>query len=195
MGTGQVNPVFEFGVYLTCPQFTPLKLVTSDEANSLGSMEHPLELPAMPESGMGGSSLVIADELARLPDLIKDLQAKLQDDSEPLIFSGMRIFPSVENKLALNSPLLVFFRLYGVGASRNLVANVKLMHESGNLFSKPPIALDNDLVAWDGDEAIVGLNLPFEDVIPGKYRPVIETSEPGSSQSATVQTELELATK
>jgi hypothetical protein len=174
-----------------------LKLVTSDTANSLGSAEHSLDVPAMPESGIGGSSLVIAEEVSRLPDLIRDLHAKMLDDSEPLIFSGVRISPSIENKLSTDSPLHVFFRLYGIGSRRNPILKARLVGENGSTFSLPPIPFDSDIVSRIGEEAMVGLNLPFKEVSPGKYTLVVavETADAGSPQSVAVQTDLEFVPK
>jgi hypothetical protein len=40
-------------------------------------------------------------------------------------------------------------------------------------------------------ECVVGLRLPFQNVPPGKYRLAIETTETGSAQTATIQTDLE----
>ena len=175
-----------------------LKLVASDEANNLGSAEQFLELPAMPNNGLAASSLVLAEGIQRLPDLIRDLQAKLLDDSEPLIFSGVQISPSIENRATLNSALPVFFKLYNVrsGNPPNLVAKAKLLGEKGEEFSVPDaISLDADTMSRTGDEAVVGLNLPFKGVTPGKYKLVIETSDTGSSQTVKAQTDIEFVQK
>jgi VWFA-related protein len=175
-----------------------LKVVTSDEANNLGSLEQSLELPAMQENGMATSSLVLAERLQGLPDLIRELQAKLLDDSEPLTFSGLQISPSIENRLAVNSPLPVFFKLYNVGGPnrQNLISKAKLLGEKGEAFSLPDaISLDRDTMSRMGDEAVVGLNLPFKGVPSGKYTLVIEISEAGSSRSAKAQTDVEFMPK
>lgn len=59
---------------------------------------------------MAASSLVVADGISRLPELIQNLQARLLDNSEPLLFSGLQITSSVENKLPAGEPLPVFSR-------------------------------------------------------------------------------------
>jgi len=40
-------------------------------------------------------------------------------------------------------------------------------------------------------EAVIGLRLPLQPVPAGKYRLVIEMTEAGSAQAATLQTDLE----
>jgi VWFA-related protein len=175
-----------------------LKLVTSDEANNLGSMEQSLNVPTMPENGMAASSLILAERIQPLPHLIRELQTKLLDDSEPLIFSGMQISPSIENKVPVNSLVPVFFKLYNIGGPnrRNLVAKAKLIGEKGEEFALPDaISLDADTMSRMGDEAIVGLNLPFKDLSPGKYKLMVVASESGTSQSATAQMDLQFMPK
>ncbi len=73
-----------------------LRLAASDESNNLGAAEQSLEVPALPEHGFAVSSLVMAEQLSQLPDLIKNLQAQLLDQSDPLLFSKTQIEPSVE---------------------------------------------------------------------------------------------------
>jgi hypothetical protein len=171
-----------------------LKLVTADDADKLGSMEQTLEVPAMPENGMVASSLVLAEKIQRLPDLIRDLHVRLLDNSDPLIFSGLQISPSIDNKMAVGSPLPVFFRLYNIGGPnrKNLVSKAKLISEKGEEISIPDaIPLDADTMFRMGNEAVVGLRLPFAGVRPGKYKLVIEIAETGASQSLTAQSDLE----
>jgi VWFA-related protein len=175
-----------------------LKLVASDEFNNLGSMEQSLELPSAPENGMAVSSLVLAEGIQRLPDLIRELESKLLDDSETFVFSGLQFSPSIENKVAAGTSLLVFFKLYNIGGPnrKNLVSKVKLISEKGVDFPLPgSIPLDANTMSRMGDEAVVGLSLTFKAVTPGKYKLAIETSEAGASQSAKAQTDIEFIQK
>ncbi len=171
-----------------------LKLAASDEKGKVGSAEQSLVVPAVPQSGMGASSLVVADQLSRLPDLIQNLQAKLLDESDPLIFNGLQIAPSVENQLPLNTPVRAFFKIYnlsGTPEQRKFVAKVQLLGEKGETQNLPPIPLDRNVFPTGKSEATIGLILPFDKVTPGKYKLVIETSEATSNQSVTVQTDLQ----
>jgi VWFA-related protein len=170
-----------------------LKLAASDERNNLGSAEQLLEVPAFPESGMACSSLVLAEEVSRLPDLIRDLQSRLLDESAPLIFAGMEILPSVENKLRLGAPLPVFFKIYRLPKAASpgkLMANAKLLSDKGKELLLSAIPLEAN-ISRSGDAATVGLNLPFKDVSAGKYTLLLETSDGESPQPLTVRTDLE----
>ncbi len=172
-----------------------IKLVASDGTNNLGSMEQAMDIPAFPENGMTASSLVVADRVSRLPALIQDIRTKLLDDSDPLVYGGMQITQNVENKLPVNSPLPVLYKLYNISGSTDRwkgVAKAKLLDDAGNEVSLPPFSLEQDPLQSDSNEATIGLTLKFQDLMPGKYKLIIETTELPSSQTATVQTDLEL---
>jgi VWFA-related protein len=171
-----------------------LKLAVSDESNNLGAAEQALEVPALPAQGFAVSSLVVAEQLSQLPDLIKNLQTQLLDQSDPLLFSKMQIEPSVENRLPANSAAAVLFRIYNLPKAidqMDLVARARLLDEKGERYSLAPIRLKEVLSPAGPSEVVVGLRLPFQSVQPGKYQLVIEITESGTSQSATNRADLE----
>lgn len=172
-----------------------LKLAVSDGARNLGSMEQVLEIPVPPDNGFAASSLVVAEQVSHLPALIQNIQATLLDNSDPLVYSGMQISPSIENRVQVNSPLAVLFKLYNPAGGLDrwkAIVKAKLLGEAGKELTLPPISLENDASQSQSTEATLGCTLRFKDVMPGKYRLVIETTELQSSLTATVQTDLEL---
>ncbi len=170
-----------------------LKLATSDEANNLGSMEQFLEVPAPPERGFTASSLVLAENVSRLPGLIQNLQAKLLDDSDPLIYAGMQITPSVDNRIKIGSAVPILFKIYSIagGGQWDLTAKVRLISEEGKEVALLPVALDNNLSLINKSEAIIGFSMNFPDVQPGKYSLVVETTDNASTQAATARADVE----
>jgi hypothetical protein len=157
-------------------------------------MEHSLEIPVFPEKGFAGSSLVLAEQLSQLPDLIKNLQAQLLDQSDPLIYSGTQIEPRVENRLPVNSPVLVLFRIYNLpnrSDQSDFVASVKLLNDKGEKYALPPIHLKEVMAPAGPAEAVVGLRLPFQNTPPGQYQLVMEITDTGSAQTTILQTDLE----
>jgi hypothetical protein len=75
------------------------------------------------------SSLIVADQLTRLPELIQNLQTTLLEENDPLIINGVQIAPSVENQFSVNSPWPVFFKLYnlnGIAEKWKFVAKARL---------------------------------------------------------------------
>ena len=171
-----------------------LKLAVSDESNNLGSMEQSLEVPAFPDQGFSGSSIVIAEQTSRLPDLIRNLQTQLLDENDPLLNQGVQIEPSVEKRLRAGSVIPLMFRLYnlpGPPDQWNLEAKARLLDETGREYTLGPISLKKAISAVGDAEAAVVLSLSFQDVPPGKYQLIIEASEAASLKTATLKTDLE----
>ena len=171
-----------------------LKLAVSDESNNLGSIEQSLEVPAFPDQGFAGSSIVIAEQTSQLPDLIRNLQTQLLDENDPLLYQGVQIEPSVENRLRAGSVIPLMFRLYnlpGPPDQWDLEAKARLLDETGKEYALGPISLKKTMSVVGDAEAAVVLSLSFQDVPPGKYRLIIETSEAASLKTATLQTDLE----
>jgi mRNA-degrading endonuclease RelE of RelBE toxin-antitoxin system len=172
-----------------------LKLAVSDEARNLGSAERFLPLPVLPERKLAGSSLVLAEQTSALPQLIQNLNSKLLDDSNPLIYAGMQIFPSVENRLPVDAPFPVFFKLYNLAAGSEpskLMVKAKLLRDNGEEESLPWLSLGQNVYRTGNMEAAVGINLTFGNIQPGKYKLVVETSEPDKTASTIVQTDVEI---
>lgn len=171
-----------------------LKLAVSDESSNLGTVEQMLEVPAMPESGFAGSSLVLTEQSSRMPELIQNLKAQLLEEIDPLTYAGMQIEPSVDNRLPANSPIPVLFRIYNPAGGFdhwNLDAYAVLQDAVGKEYVTAPFSLQNNMIAAGRTEAAVSLNLAFRDVPPGKYKLIIKVTEASSAQSAMVQTDIE----
>ena len=73
-----------------------LAAIAQFDDSNLGSMEQFLEVPVFPEKGLAGSSIVLAEQTSRLPELIQSLQTRLLEESNTLLYSGMQIEPRGE---------------------------------------------------------------------------------------------------
>jgi VWFA-related protein len=168
-----------------------LKLAILDESNNLGAMERQFEIPPLPEKGMAGSSIVIAERMSKLPELIQNIRAQLFEENNPLLCSGMQIEPLAENKLPSNSDIQVLFRLYKLSRASDLIAKPKLLNEKGETIFLEPILLNIIISPAAGGEGGIVLSLPFRGVTPGKYKLVIEVADVVSAEAATLQTDIE----
>ncbi len=171
-----------------------LKLAVSDEKGKVGTAEQTLTVPPMP-SGLATSSLVVSQELAQLPELIKNIQARLLDESDPLIYKGIQIYPPVENSLRRESPAAIFYRLYNVSGSEqdhSLTAKVQLVDDKGQTTEIPPINLGDVASPAGPSEVAVGINLPLKELSPGKYRLTVETLDNSNKQTVTNEADLVL---
>jgi VWFA-related protein len=171
-----------------------LRLAISDESNNLGSIEQSVEVPPFSNQGITGSSLVLVQQTSRLPSLIQNLQSQMLDQSDPLIYAGLQVEPGVTNRLPVSSPIRVLFRLYNLQGNPdewNLVAKPRLVNDKGTEWSITPLSLKKSVVPTGSGEAVVGLSLPFQRVMPGKYRLSIEVTEGNSVNASVVSTDVE----
>ncbi len=171
-----------------------LKVAASDGSGNIGSMEQSLEIP-VPGQGVGISSLVLAEQATPLPELIRNLQTEMLDESDPLVYAGMQISPCIENRLRAKGTAAVYFRIYnlpGGMASLDLVARPRLVDEKGSQRVLDLVSLRRNSVLVGRDMAAVAINLPLTAVGAGKYRLVLELADSNGGKLADAATELEL---
>ena len=53
------------------------------------------------------------------------------------------------------------------------------------------VPVDKNLSRASTGEAIIGLSLPFENQLPGKFKVIVEVQDSASGKSATVQEDVE----
>jgi VWFA-related protein len=171
-----------------------LKIAVSDESMNIGSAEQSLEIPMLIENGIELSSIVLAEQATPLPELIQNLQTQMLDESDPLVYSGMQIRPSIENKFKVNSTAVVFFRLYSLPNRINadLIAIPKLLDEKGAQVVLNKIPLKKNAVLLGNNMAAVAFNLPLATAGIGKYRLVLEIADSGGARLANAATDLEI---
>ncbi len=170
-----------------------LKLAVADEKGKVGAAEQTLTIPAMPSDGLAGSSLVVSQQLSSLPELIQNLQAKLLDETDPLIYKGMQVSVPVENQVNRQYPMAVFYKVYNLKSNeqdRKLSAKVKLMDEKGQSSDFAAASLDELAYPTGPGEVAIGINLPLKDLAAGKYKLAVETADTSTNQSVALETEL-----
>lgn len=169
-----------------------LKLAVADIGGRVGAAEQDLFIPALPQDRLATSSLVAARELKPFPPSVFAVQARLNDELDPLIHQGLRVPAPSSRRFNRGEPLVVFYRIYNLAAedSQNpLMARVSLDGESGRFKEFPPVLLNKGVEAATGGEAGVAFQLPTGDLAPGKYSLMVETRN--VSGSRTVLTRLE----
>jgi hypothetical protein len=171
-----------------------IKIAASDDSNNLGAAEQSLEILPLLEKGLAGSSIVLIEQMSKLPELVQNLEANLLDGSDPLLYSGMEIQPRAESKLPINSVIQVLFRLYNLSDSSdqwNMVAKPKLLNEKGESLALAPISLNKIISPIGEGRGVVVLSLPFQGAAPGKYKLMIEIGDTASAETAKLQTDIE----
>ena len=131
--------------------------------------------------------------MSRLPGLIQDLQAKLLNDGDMILYRGYQMLPSAENQFPVNSPVNAVFKLYnltGAAQPRQLVAQVQLRGENNQTYDLGTIPIDENLFVTSETEALVGIRLPIRDVAVGRYKLVVAASEGISKRTVTLETDV-----
>ncbi len=171
-----------------------LKLAVADEKGKVGTAEQTLSVPVM-AAGLTTSSVILSQEMTQLPELIKNMQARLLDEADPLIYRGIQILPPVDNSLHRDNPVAIFYKLYNLAGNdpnRSLTAKVQLVDEKGQASDLPPIDLVEAAYPTGPSEVAIGFNLPVKDLSPGKYKLIVETVDNSRNQSVTSQVDLVL---
>ncbi len=181
--------------FLLKPGKYQVKMAVVNAAGKTGSQAAPLEVPALAENSLGTSSLVVSSRLTPLPDLVKNVQVQLLNESNPMAFKGYEIAPSMDNRIDRKLPLAVFYKVYNLksaGPDWALMAKPSLIDEKGQTHTLPAIKLTRVVQPSGPGQVTLGYNFPVRDLEPGKYRLLIETVDSTSDQSATCQTEVTL---
>jgi len=168
-----------------------LRLAMADDSGKIGTIEHEFSVPAYMEKTLISSSLIVSQRIRPLPQLIQNLQTQLLEEGDPLIFGGVQIGVPVDSHISREAPATFFYRLYNLSSQDGLTAKAQLINEQGKAFAFPALALDNaKVIPLEQGEAIVGYNLSFKNVQPGKYKLAVVTSSVPGNQSTTSQTEV-----
>jgi VWFA-related protein len=172
-----------------------LKLAVADEKGKVGMAEQSLVIPPMASETLALSSLVVSQQLSKLPELIQNLQARLLDETDPLIYKGFQIAVDTGNQMNRQYPMAIFYKLYNLKGSeprKALSAKIQLTDEKGQVNSFPPIPLEESAISTGPGEVAVALNFPLKDLAPGKYRLTVETSDGSTSKTVSGQTDIVL---
>jgi VWFA-related protein len=191
----QPEEVFYQNQLVLKPGKYQVKMAVINDAGKSGNQSMPLEVPALAENALGASSLVLSYRVTPLPDLVKNVQLQLLNETNPMAFKGYEITPSVDNRVDRKSPLAVFYKIYNLkpaGPERVLIAKPRLIDENGQAHDLTPIKLTRVVQPSGPGQATLGFNFPVGNLEPGKYQLLIETVDPASNQSATCRTNLEL---
>ncbi|MEW5979894.1 MAG: VWA domain-containing protein [Acidobacteriota bacterium] len=172
-----------------------VKLAVSDQKGKLGTAEETLSVPQLPEGQAATSSLIVTQQLSQLPELIQNIQVRLLDEADPLIYKGLQITPPVETVVEKDHPVALYYKIYNLKASEqsmDLAAKLQFIDAGGQTIDGPALDLDDVAYPTGPGEVAIGLNLPMKSLAPGKYKVHIETQEASAQQSVVCETEITL---
>ena len=141
------------------------------------------------------SSLVVTQQATALPSLIEDIQSQLMQEDDPLIYKSYQVSVVPGSNLDRAKPMFIFYRLYNVGDQEtqyDLEAKAQITDAKGQTNVIPSIPL-NPVAVPSGDRQVsIGISMPTSELLPGKYRLRVETTERKTFQSVAGETELEV---
>ena len=191
----QGSAVFYQRMMKLAPGKYTIKLAIADDNKQLGSAEQALVVPRMPPGKLAMSSLVVTQQATALPSLIEDIQSQLMQEDDPLIYKSYQVSVVPGSNLDRAKPMFIFYRLYNVGDQElqyDLEAKAQITDVRGQTNVIPSIPL-NPIAFPSGDRQVsIGISMPTSELLPGKYRLRVETTDRKTLQSVTGETELEV---
>ena len=170
-----------------------IKLAVADKDMRIGTSAQDIIIPRLESAKPAISSLVVTQQLTMLPALIQDIQSRLMQEDDPLIYKNYRVSIPAERYLDRQKPMVIFFKLYNVRDQSALQAKAQLRDENGKqVLSIPSIALDSVAVASGGEQLTIAIRMPTSEIPPGKYKLLIETTDRKTNQSVSGETGLEV---
>jgi VWFA-related protein len=185
-------------VYLNYWKLRPgkyrMKMAVADEKGKAGTSELNMEIPAQTQTGWSTSTLILSQDLQQLPELIQNMQTRLLDETDPMIFRGFQIRAPLVPQYDRQRNIVVFYRIYGKEAKPGpgMVAKLELSDEKGQKQAGPTIPLNDLIQATGKGELTVGFSFPVKDYQPGKYKLTVETINPEANQKVVTESDLTL---
>lgn len=191
----QDSAVFYQRMMKLAPGKYTIKLAIADDNKQVGSAEQALVVPRMLPGKLAMSSLVVTQQATALPSLIEGIQSQLMQEDDPLIYKSYQVSVVPGSHLDRAMPMFIFYRLYNVGdqeSQYDLDAKAQITDARGQTNAIPSIPL-NPVAVPSGDRQVsIGISMPTSELLPGKYRLRVETTERKTLQSVSGETELEV---
>jgi hypothetical protein len=159
--------------------------VRDNSANSLKSSTASVEIPA-DGSGLALSSLVLADSVEKLPDL-------LPRGAEPFAQGEYRVVPNPSKVFPVGGVLHLFYEVYGLGldsSGKNALEVSYVFRREGRLYRQVPKTMP---LPTDRAERSVVSSIPLKGFEPGAYRVAVTVSDRNSGASSTEEVPFTIA--
>ena len=92
--------------------------------------------------------------------------------------------------------MVIYFKLYNLGINGDqlpdLTARIQLVDEKGMVRTLPLVRLTPAAIPTGEREVSVALNLPTTEIMPGKYKMRIETTDRKTNQTVVGEADLDV---
>jgi len=166
-----------------------IKLLARDaETGRIGTYQAAFTIPNLDreEIRVPISSVVLSSQRVPLGDALYSVKQKIAAEAtNPLVFNGAKLTPSVTRVFSKSRDLYVFLQAYQRGATSTqpLVAFVTFYRGDVKAFETPPLAVTDGL---DAKSKAVPLrfSLPLESLSPGRYECQVTVVDPSGQKAA-----------
>ena len=151
-----------------------LKLVLSAGGQKFGKYEMALSVDPFTGSELTVGGPALSDQAVPVSGLTAQMDQALVEERTPLVFQGMQIVPSANNRFAKNARPLMYVELFDPLLQTQdprvgILFNIFDRKTNKEVFSSNTI-LVNQFVQEGSPLVPVGLNLPVEQLQTGDYR-------------------------
>jgi len=161
-------------VFDIAPGKYTLKLVLSAGSQKFGKYELPLTIDAFSGNEFTLAGPALSNQLVPVSELSVSMDEALLEERTPLLFKGMQIVPSPDNRFAKSEQPVFYVELYDPILKRDLprvgvLFDIVNRKTNQQVYSSNTVPID-DYIQKGNPLVPLGLKLPIDDLAPGDYR-------------------------
>lgn len=177
---------YETGFTLLPGKYVIKFLARDAETGRIGTYQTSFTIPNLnrEEKRVQISSVVLSSQRVPLGDSLYTVQKNTAQTTNPLVFDGQKLFPSVTRVFSKSRDLYVFLQAYQRDATstRPVVGFVTFYRDGVKAFETTPLAITDGL---DARKAVpVRFNVSLDSFSPGRYECQVSVLDP-TAQKAT----------
>lgn len=176
---------YETGFTLLPGKYVIKFLARDSETGRIGTFQTAFTIPNLnrEEKRVQISTVVLSSQRVPLTDALYTVQKNLQQTTNPLVFDGQKMFPSVTRVFSKTRDLYVFLQAYQREATttRPLVAFVTFYQGDQKKFETQPMAVTDGL---DARKAVpIRFTVSLDTFTPGRYDCQVTVLDPETDKA------------
>ena len=160
-----------------------LELVVKDlNSGNLGTAYHSIRVPKFPEDQLATSSIILADQLERLP--------RKQVASGQFVIGSSKVLPSVEESFGRDQPMGVYFQVYNLARdtqTQKPSATIEYVLKKGGREIGRAVESNENLEGAAQQMTLQKL-VALEDLEPGGYSLVVQVTDNVANRTIAPET-------
>jgi VWFA-related protein len=165
-----------------------LKILARDSTTGrIGTFQTAFEIPNLmrEETWLPTSTVVLGSQRIPMADALLTVQDGAEQTTNPLVYDGQKLFPSVTRVFNRNRLMYVYLQAYEREAetTRPLVAFVSFFQEGRKVLETQPLAVTEGLFGR-ANAVPLRFAIPLDSLPPGRYDTQVSVIEPGGQKVA-----------